>query len=260
MAELGVLVKQRGRVKAKLTMFSNFIERINEAPENKEELPLRIEKAESLLAEFDSIQNKIEDIDDTEAQEIERSGFEDKYYKLITAARKLQINERAPPPQVYQQNYPPPPQANVGNEQFVFRPAVKLPTIELPKFDGNYEFWMAFRDLFESLIASNATIPAVQKLHYLRSALTGEAAKVITTLEITNDNYEVAWRSLKQRFENKKLLTHHLIQTLIDLPSITKESHVDLRQLADNISQITQNLAKLGQSIEHFAIWVIHAT
>lgn len=117
---------------------------------------------------------------------------------------------------------------------------------------------MPFRDFFESLTASNAAIPAVQNLHYLRSALTGEAAKVIASLDITNDNYEAAWNSLKQRFENKKLLTHHLIQTLIDMPSITRESHVDLRQLADNISQITQNLAKLGQLIEHFAIWVIH--
>lgn len=218
---------------------------------------MRIEKAESLLTEFDIIQCKIEDLDDTEAQTTERQDFEDKYYKLITAAQKLQINERTPP-QAYQQNYPLHAQANVNNEQFIFKPAVKLPTIELLKFDGNYELWIPFRDLFESLITSNATIPAVQKLHYLKSALTGEAAKVITALEITNDNYEVAWNILKQRFENKKLLTHHLIRTLLDLPSITKESHVDLRQLADNVSQITQNLAKLGQPIEYFSIWIIH--
>ena len=68
------------------------------------------------------------------------------------------------------------------------RPIVKLPNIELPKFDGNYERWIPFRDLFESLIVSNNAFPNVQKLHYLRSALTGEAAKVISSLEITNDN------------------------------------------------------------------------
>lgn len=149
-------------------------------------------------------------------------------------------------------------QTNIDNQQFIPRPAVKLPTIELPKFDENYELWMPFKDLFESLIASNNAIPPVQKLHYLRSALSGEAAKVITALEITNDNYEIAWNSLRQRFENKKLLTHHLIQTLIELPVIARESHADLRQLADNVTQITQNLVKLGQPTEHFAIWVIH--
>lgn len=55
--DLGRLINQRGRVKAKLTTFSNFIARIDAAPENKDELSLRIEKAESLLVElgmFDS--------------------------------------------------------------------------------------------------------------------------------------------------------------------------------------------------------------
>jgi len=53
-----------------------------------------------------------------------------------------------------------------------------------------------FRDLFEFLIASNVTISAVQKLHYLRSTLTDEAAKVVTLLEITNNDYEVSHRIL----------------------------------------------------------------
>lgn len=113
---------------------------------------------------------------------------------MITAARKLQISEQAPSLQAYQQNHPILAQANINNEQFVPRPAVKLPVIELPKFDGNYELWMPFRDLFESLIASNAAIPAVQKLHYLRSALTGEAAKKIA-LQITIRNYKRQLRS-----------------------------------------------------------------
>jgi len=63
-------------------------------------------------------------------------------------------------------------------------------------------------------------------------------------LEITNNNYEVAWNSLKQQFENKKLIVQHLIHALANLPYITKESHIELRQLSDNVSQNTQNLAK----------------
>ncbi|XP_018314293.1 uncharacterized protein, partial [Mycetomoellerius zeteki] len=258
MPELTILNRQRGRVKAKLTNFSNFVARVEEMPGYKEELPLRVEKAENLLSEFDVIQSKIEDIDDTDVQVAERKEFEDTYYHLITKARKLQLSEGAPPDQVQHPNSLAATQLNNGLEQFALKPAVRLPTIELPKFDGNYEHWIPFRDLFESLIASNALIPPVQKLHYLRSALVSDAAKVIAPIEITNDNYKIAWDLLRQRFENKKLITHQLIQTLLDLPSITKESHADLRQLVDNVSQITQNLAKLGQRVEHFAIWVIH--
>jgi len=84
------------------------------------------------------------------------------------------------------------------------------PNIDLPKFDGSYERWIPFRDLFESLIASNIALSLVQKLH----SLSGDAAKVIAALEITNDNYEVAWDLLKQRYENKKLIVQYLIQML----------------------------------------------
>lgn len=92
----------------------------------------------------------------------------------------------------------------------------------------------------------------------MRSALTGEAAKVINSLEITNDNYAVAWNLLKQRFENKRLIVQYLIQMLLDIPAITRESYADLRQLVDNISQYTQSLTKLGQPVESWSTMIIH--
>ncbi|XP_072764624.1 uncharacterized protein [Anoplolepis gracilipes] len=112
-----------------------------------------------------------------------------------------------PVPQIAQINAIPVAQG----PQVIVRPSVKLPNIDLPKFDGSYERWIPFRDLFESLIDSNAALPNVQKLHYLRSALAGEAAKVINALEITNDNYTLAWNLLKKRYENKRLIVQHLI-------------------------------------------------
>jgi len=148
------------------------------------------------------------------------------------------VHERAPPIQISRQASHLLPQAEDNGGQALLRPSVKLPNIELPKSDGNYEHWIPFQDLFESLIASNVTIPAVQKLHYLRTALIGEAAKVIASLDITNRNYEVAWNFLKQRFENKKLIVQHLIHVLANLPYIVKESHIELRQLADNVHKI----------------------
>lgn len=196
-----------------------------------------MEKAELLWSEFDVIQNKIEDLDISEVQQAERNEFEDTYHALVTKARKLSTSQSISGSitcnNVFSVSNALP---NVQVEQIAMRPAVKLPNIELPKFDGSYERWIPFRDLFESIIATNTALSPVQKLHYLRSALNGEVLKVITALEITNDNYEVAWNLLKNRFENKRLIVQYLIQTLLDLPAIAKESHVDLRQLADNIA------------------------
>lgn len=77
------------------------------------------------------------------------------------------------------------------SEHITGRPLVKLPNIDLPKFDGNYERWISFKDLFESLV-SNAILFSIQKLHYLKVSLMGEAVKVVASIELTNDNYEVA--------------------------------------------------------------------
>lgn len=48
---------------------------------------------------------------------------------------------------------------------------IKLPKIQLPKFDGNYECWLEYRDSFESLINQNSGISSIQKFHYLFRAL-----------------------------------------------------------------------------------------
>jgi hypothetical protein len=63
------------------------------------------------------------------------------------------------------------------NEHIVNKPLVKLPNIDLPKFDGNYERWIPFRDLFEFLIASNLTLSPAQKLHYLRVSVNWGSSK-----------------------------------------------------------------------------------
>lgn len=63
---------------------------------------------------------------------------------------------------------------------------------------------------------------------------------------------------LKQRFENKRLIVQYLIQMLLDIPAIIKESHADLRVLIDNISQYTQSLIKLGQPVESWSTIIIH--
>jgi len=50
-----------------------------------------------------------------------------------------------------------------------------LPRIQLPQFSGKYEEWPAFRDLFRSIVSRDKAAAPVEKLHYLRTCLKGEA-------------------------------------------------------------------------------------
>ena len=72
---------------------------------------------------------------------------------------------------------------------------VKLPTIELPKFDGNLSKWVTFRDSFKSLIHNNASIERIQKFHYLASTLSGSAKDAIRSIGLIIIQKRVKWKT-----------------------------------------------------------------
>ncbi|KYN15991.1 hypothetical protein ALC57_11770 [Trachymyrmex cornetzi] len=209
MSEVSKLVNSRGRIKAKLTAFNTYLEKAATDSAKLAELPSRLERAVRLWDEFDGIQDQIEELDATDAQIRERENFENSYHAIITSTRALQsrqdrVNQSSPMGSISERSGGD-RQIHIVNQPTI----VKLPDIELPKFDGSYNKWISFRELFESLIDADPSLPAVKKLHYLRLALIGDAATIINLLEITGNNYVIAWNLLKQRYENKRLIVEH---------------------------------------------------
>lgn len=66
--------------------------------------------------------------------------------------------------------------------------STRLPKIDLPKFDGSYNEWFPFHDTFCSLIHENDDISRIQKFHYLKSCLSGEAKNILQLPEISGEN------------------------------------------------------------------------
>lgn len=56
---------------------------------------------------------------------------------------------------------------------------IKLPTIQLPSFDGTFTLWREFFDAFNSLMHLNSDLTDMQKLSYLRLSLKGCITKKI---------------------------------------------------------------------------------
>lgn len=81
--------------------------------------------------------------------------------KLFDLERSLQLNSN---------------DANKSFGALVLPPRrTELPKIKLPEFSGQYKDWQAFRDHFTASIGSDELLPTVEKLHYLRSCVQGEA-------------------------------------------------------------------------------------
>lgn len=81
-----------------------------------------------------------------------------------------------------------------------------LPKIQLPQFSGDYEDWPSFRHLFQSLIGKATAISDVEKLHYLKVSLKGQAELLVKNLTTKGENYQRAWTTLVEYFENKRIL------------------------------------------------------
>ncbi|XP_071057038.1 uncharacterized protein [Onthophagus taurus] len=243
------LLKKRTLIKSKITRFETFL--INQANQKPDELKVRLDNVVNLLPEYESIQFKIESLDST--QESDREVFEDRFYELITEARKIlnSFNPQLDTPRIST-----PISSNDNSTSNKLN--VKLPKITLPEFNGHYEKWLPFIDAFNALIHENDDLNKTQKFYYLRSCLKGEASYVIDSLEASDNNYTVAIELLKNRFENKRIIVQAHIRELYEYSPVQRESHVHLRKLIDHYQKHIRSLKTLGQPTEYWDTLLIH--
>ncbi|KAI5637155.1 pao retrotransposon peptidase domain-containing protein [Phthorimaea operculella] len=250
------LKRRRANYKGQVTSFNKYIERIAAStsplsPVEVGELQLRINTFESLLCKYDDVQTEIEcAADDVEAQSNEREEFENSYYKALAVANNL-LAEFG---KLLKLDFKSVAGSECGNKQNL----VKLPTIQLPKFNGSYENWLHFRDTFSSLIDSVDNIDDINKFHYLRASLEGAAAVVVQSIEFSAKNYSVAWKLLKERYDNKRLLTNNHVSALFNIEPITRESSLSVKRLIDNLNKNLSALESLGEPVKSWDTLLIY--
>lgn len=253
-AKLKDLNKKRASLKGKLTLFVNFLNVQKTCTLLSElqvaELDCRLSKIEGIYGDYDALQGEIELLSDTEDQLVERDVFESQYYGAIALARTM-LAPALPLPQ--------PPQdrdgsvsSREGDSADCKRDFVRLPKIELPAFDGDYQHWLGFRDMYISLIHNNKTITDIQKYYYLRAALKGRAALLVNNLDLSSNNYSIAWQLISERYDNQKLLVNNHLQSLFDLELMSTESGSLLRNMVDVINKNLRALATLGEPTDHW--------
>lgn len=111
--------------------------------------------------------------------------------------------------------------------------SIKLPDITLPRFSGHYEEWIYFRSQFNLLIRRNESLNDQQRLHYLRSCLTGEAAGI----ETPEESFSSLWKALETRYENRRWLVDRHLAEIFQLKSIPCESSTALRDLVNVVQK-----------------------
>lgn len=257
------LIKRRGTIKGRLTKFTDYLKTIQGLKSGDitsiqaKELSLRLAKFQDLFKTFDELQSEIESLcSDVDEQLDEREATECNFYSALSVAQDLieatpsQINRAN---SVGEQSNCSPQQSNCSQ---AFN-GVKLPTIHLPKFDGNLLTWLEFKDTFNSMINCNNSIPDINKFHYLRSALEGSARGVIKSIEFTSNNYKLAWELLCERYDNKNILINNHLKALVTVEKCSRESYKALRYLVDHMSKNLRALDTLGQPTDKWDALVL---
>jgi hypothetical protein len=239
-------IRQRAVAKASLTRMQTFIEtgdcKLNDIQVRFDELP-------NIFSKFEGAQSELKLSDDTD-HSVDRQQFEDQYFEV-----KAKFNELLHPvvnPHSSRQSSPHSSLSGHSSQSPSSQSSsahIKLPTIALPTFEGDTCSWLHFRDTFEALIVQNTTLSNVQKFHYLIASLKNEATDLISNLQITNENFLVAWQLVTQRYNNKRLIAMMHAKHLCQMPQVRKADATLLRQLINHVSSHMNALQALSLNV-----------
>ncbi|XP_058456725.1 uncharacterized protein LOC131434097 [Malaya genurostris] len=138
------------------------------------------------------------------------------------------------------------------------RDNVRLPSVDLPIFNGANENWLEWYDKYNALIHSRSTLAVIQKFEYLKLSLKGTALAIIDSLPTTESNYTIAYDLLQKRYNNPKLLVQKHTRDLFELKCVEEESASALRNLFDSARKHLRCLQILHQPVEYWSAVLVH--
>lgn len=155
--------------------------------------------------------------------------------------------------------HPSPPQTlnasanSQSNQTFTRLNCVKLPKLELQKFDGTLTKFQEFWQGFNAAVHSNDQLDGVQKFYYLRSKLTGDALQAIKGFAVSNENYSHVIEILTKRFGDKDTVIMQHCREFSNL----EEAHDDvksLRKFFDKCELHLRSLQSLGHPLDDYFV------
>lgn len=240
-----LLIQKRTSLKSQITNVNNLFEKgkIDNAT-----LKLRITRLTDLYHAFEEYNDELAVLEPYEEHQNEFINIQDRFYSL---AGKIEnrLNTTNISDAVAGTANDESRNDNTEISASGKKRRIKLPEAPLPTFDGKYENWLSFKNAFRSMIGSQTDLSDVDKLHYLKSALIGEAANKVRIFAIDGINYSNAWELLERSYEVKRILISRHLALILNMPVLDKETTNGLSKLADETQQHLASLNALGVSV-----------
>ncbi|GFX99310.1 integrase catalytic domain-containing protein [Trichonephila clavipes] len=230
LSELTVFNRRKAHLLGQITRIRNSLENVD-SPLNQVEIRTKVASLSEVKAKIDKLRTESYRIHSDE----ELMDFETSLDTMEVDADNLEMSLNT----LLESSNVDTSELSVKNDFANYN--VKLPSINLPEFSGQYIDWLQFKSQFVSLIHDNACLSDSQKLYYLQSVLKGHAKQ----LQTVNDSYSSLFEALEGRYENKRLIVNNHIAELLNPNKIKFESAFHLRSLIDSIQSHLRALKQL---------------
>ncbi|XP_055910470.1 uncharacterized protein LOC129944834 [Eupeodes corollae] len=272
------LKRQRAALKGQITRISTYCD---SSATSLAESTLRQAKLEQYMQSYERIQNEIEAVVEEEHLEGEtqyRVEFENTFFSVHTKLTELLQTQRSSDSRFEEENDIGKALKSLMENQCALNDVVKslsessrrsitintnetiarLPDLKVPEFNGKFDEWVRFRDLFTSLIASKEKLTGVEKLEYLQTWLKGDALSIIKHLTPSNDNFNVAWNLVKACYDKPQFIMVAHLDNIFDQPCLKAGSLSEIKRLFTVTSENINALRALKLPVDAWDVLMVY--
>ncbi|XP_063975052.1 uncharacterized protein LOC135161432 [Diachasmimorpha longicaudata] len=228
MQRVELLQQKISSFRAQLEKLERYLENVQIDAINAK---LRLDSLTSLCNEMQKYNEELEMLQPNNPQLIAFLGFEARYFEIATAVIKIQSRD----------------QTALNNSLYTSDVLIterqelpRLPKIRIPVFDGKRENWASYKNKFLALVHSRSDISDAVKCSQLFDSLVGQALAKVSQFDPSEQDYAIAWHTLLDFYNPKRIVAVEHLNAVLDLPKITRSSADDLSTFQDFILRIVE--------------------
>ena len=232
----GLLIAQkRQTLREELTVLMGLVEQRH----NLTQLKLQLEEVTGLFKEYRTLHEELRMISPESEGLVEMDSIRSDYFR-VAGAIKDRSDEELPQADAT-------PNASIINSTMTERrKLLKLPTVPLPTFSGDFNEWLPFINSFKNKIDRDNEIPEGTKFAYLQGCLKGNAASKIAHLVGDDSSYRVAMNLLEESYGKFQVLVFKYIDAIMATDKKRPQTLEELGRVVDELRLNITTLKTLG--------------
>lgn len=134
---------------------------------------------------------------------------------------------------------------------------VKIKAVDIERFAGSEKDrrkWPQFKSMFEEIFHNRSTYTGSTKFYHLMSHLVpdSEPYNTISGFDRTDANYESAWKTLCEAYDNERKIVNDIVLSFLDMPALDEPSRAGLIALKNNTNNLINSLPKYKIEVQHW--------